>query len=111
MLKAEFAGEPAPDLVVLKTELVLTADAYSVAFAGQVADHGSFTVNESTEPKTLTLVGSAGPNEGRTIPCLFQLVGDRLRICYGLDGTLPLGFATRPDTQLYLATYRREPSA
>jgi hypothetical protein len=34
--------------------------------------------------------------------------GNRLRICYGLDGTLPGGFKTTPDSQLYLATYRRK---
>jgi hypothetical protein len=40
---------------------------------------------------------------------LFQLVGDRLRICYGMDGTAPTGFVSPPGSTHYLATYRRKP--
>lgn len=104
MIKAELAGEPAPDLLALRVELELTGATYTVRFAGQVADRGTYV----RDGQTLTLTGVEGPNQGRTIPCLLQQRGDLLRVCYGLDGTAPTGFATKPGVQHYLATYRRK---
>jgi uncharacterized protein (TIGR03067 family) len=103
MIKAELAGEHAPDLLALRVELELSAGTYAVSFAGKVADRGTYVL----EGEALVLTGTDGPNRGRTIPCILQLAGDRLRVCYGLDGTAPTAFATRAGVQHYLATYRR----
>jgi uncharacterized protein (TIGR03067 family) len=108
MIRAETAGEPSPDLIPLRVELQLTAESYAVHLAGELADRGTFTVIADQPHPALALLGTTGPNAGRTIPCIYQLAGNRLRICYGLDGTLPGGFKTTPDSQLYLATYRRK---
>jgi uncharacterized protein (TIGR03067 family) len=104
MIKAELAGENAPDMLALRVELELTAVTYAVSFAGQVADRGTYIL----DGETLTLTGTEGPNQGRTIPCILQHRGDLLRICYGLDGEVPAEFATQPGVQHYLATYRRK---
>ncbi len=104
MIKAELAGENAPDMLSLRVELELTAVTYAVSFAGQVADRGTYVL----AGQTLTLTGTEGPNKDRVIPCILQQVGDRLRVCYGLDGTTPTGFKTKPGVQHYLATYRRK---
>lgn len=104
MVRAESAGENSPDLLELKVHLELRADNYTVTFAGQVADRGVVTLDS---PGQLTLVGLEGPNHGRTIPCIFQQVGDRLRVCYGLDGLRPGEFKTTAGQSRYLATYRR----
>ena len=108
MIRAESAGENSPELLALRVELHLTADTYAVRFGGQIADRGFYTRDLTGSPATLTLVGTEGPNRGRTIPCIFQLVGNRLRICYGLDGTAPTAFATTAVSSHYLATYRRK---
>ena len=107
MIRAESEGEPSSDLLALRITLELTADTYTVRFAGKLADRGAYT----QAPDVLTLVGSEGPNADRTIPCIYQLVGDRLRICYGMDGTAPTAFATAAGEQRYLATYRRKTDA
>jgi len=104
LIRAEQNGETAPELVALHVELELTADTYVVRFAGKVADRGLFV----TAANGLTLTGTEDPNKGRTIPCVFQVVGDRLRVCYGLDGTAPTAFATAAGSPHYLATYRRK---
>ena len=123
MIRAELAGADAPDMLALRVELELTADTYVVRFAGKVADRGTYSLAcpelasgesvESAEPaaSALTLTGAEGPNKGRTIPCICQLAGDRLRVCYGLNGTAPTAFATAPGTEHYLATYRRKGAA
>lgn len=103
MTRAEQDGEASPELLALQVVLELTADTYSVSFAGRIADRGSYSI----EGGTLTLTGQHGPNEGRVIPCLFQQRGDLLRVCYGLGGAPPSDFATAPGSGRYLATYRR----
>ncbi|HVT73548.1 MAG TPA: TIGR03067 domain-containing protein [Lacunisphaera sp.] len=104
MIKAELAGEDAPEMLSLRVELELTDSNYTVRFAGQVADQGTYVL----QGPALTLTGTRGPNAGRVIPCILQLAGDRLRVCYGLDGTVPTSFTTTAGVQHYLATYRRK---
>ncbi len=108
MIRAELAGEAAPELVVRNTEVTLVNGAYEVRFQGQVVDRGSYKVSSRLEIATVVLHGADGPNAGRTIPCLFQLRGERLRVCYGLDGIAPAEMTTRAGQDRYLATYRRK---
>ncbi len=107
LVRAELDGEAAHELVTTNTVLVLQAGAYAVRFDGEIADRGLFQFAGALTARTLVLRGLEGPNAGRTIPCLFQRVGDRLRVCYGLDGVAPTEFATSPGQRRYLATYRR----
>jgi uncharacterized protein (TIGR03067 family) len=111
MVRAEFAGEAAPELVVCKTSLLFSGDTYAVRFDGQVVDQGHFALVESTGHLMLTLTGASGTNAGRTIPAIYQQTGERLRICFGFDGVLPARFETAVGSQLYLATYRRRAAA
>jgi uncharacterized protein (TIGR03067 family) len=108
MLRAELAGEPAHPLLVENTELTLTVDRYSVYYDREIADHGRYFAAASEPHPQLTLHGIDGPNAGRAIPAIYQTKGDLLRICYGLDGSLPTSFTSPPGSQLYLVTYRRQ---
>lgn len=110
MVRAELSGDPAPDLVVRQTVVELDEGTYTVRFAGQAVDRGHFELGAVAGARTMLLRGTAGPNAGRTIPCLYQCQGDRLRVCYGMDGIAPNEFATAADDARYLATYRRAPS-
>jgi uncharacterized protein (TIGR03067 family) len=107
MVRAESGGEPSTDLLALRVELHLTADTYQVHFAGELADQGTYARTSADPHTALILLGAKGPNAGRKIPCIYQLVGDRLRVCYGLDGSKPTEFATAGNSH-YLATYRRK---
>lgn len=106
--KAELAGEAAPDLAFVKMCLVIEAGAYSVRFDNEITDSGSYSLTSHTEIHTITLVSEAGTNKGRTIPSIYQLAGDRLRICFGLDGQLPSTFAAPSGSSCYLVSYRRK---
>lgn len=91
-------------MMLEKMELELRNGTYTVRFGGLAADHGTYRV----EPGGITLVGIAGPNAGRTIPCAAKFVDEMLSLCYGLGGTRPTSFATGKDPQLYLVNYRRK---
>ncbi|MET0262114.1 MAG: TIGR03067 domain-containing protein [Rariglobus sp.] len=103
-VRAELDGDLAPALALERMQLVLAADAYTVSFAGAVHDSGSFI--HTTD--TLTLTAKKGEHAGRVVPAIYQLAGNRLRICYALDGVAPTEFATSPHSQRYLVTYRRQ---
>lgn len=108
LVRAEFNGEQAPELVTTKTQLTFTMEHYVVRYAGEITDRGSFESGPIGTVQTVVLRGTQGPNTGRSIPCLYQVVGDRLRVCFGLNGTLPTAFTTAANQGRYLATYRRK---
>ena len=109
MVRAEHDGDQAPDLVAQRTVLEFTRDTYLVRFDGAIVDQGRAEMNQSSPLTTLLLFGTSGPNQGRTLSCIYQQVGDRLRICYGLDGIQPSEFTTKSGQNRYLATYQRRP--
>ncbi|MEO5960045.1 MAG: TIGR03067 domain-containing protein [Opitutaceae bacterium] len=111
MLRAELAGDEAPALLSSGTVLELGPGIYTVRFGGEISDRGTYELGGTLEARTMILKGESGTNAGRTIPCIYQLVGDGLRVCYGLDSVAPTDFATAPGQQRYLATYRRQPSS
>jgi uncharacterized protein (TIGR03067 family) len=103
-LYAELGGEEAPKMVLDKMEIELAAGKYTVRFGGVTSDHGTFAVEEGG----LTLTGIAGPNAGRTIPCIYKFIGETLSICYGLGGTRPTKHHTGKNPELYLVNYTRK---
>ncbi len=49
------------------------------------------------------------PNAGKTLPAIYELDADTLRICYDLSGQArPKEFKTTEGTKLYLVTYKRK---
>ncbi|MFZ9690252.1 MAG: hypothetical protein ACO3DS_10495 [Phycisphaerales bacterium] len=89
-----------------KSEIAFGAGRYEVRFAGEAADRGTFSLGASGEHGTIEMQVLEGPNRGRAIPCIYQRRGDRLRVCFGLDGVSPADFSTGPGRQRYLVTYR-----
>lgn len=57
----------------------------------------------------MTVTGTEGPNQGKKFPCIYELQGDTLRICYDLSGAKrPTEFKSVAGTKLYLVTYARK---
>src|SRR4051812_15088233 len=83
IVRAELDAEPVPELVIQKTQLELSDRLYAVHFDGQVADRGHYILSAGEPHTTITLHCTEGPNLGRIIPAIYQVAGDRLRICYG----------------------------
>jgi len=90
-------------------ELRFTAESYHVSFGGEVTDEGRYLITESSSHAQIAMTGEQGVNGGKTIPGIFKLAGDRLRVCYALESDTPPEDFTAPAGQLqYLATYRRK---
>ena len=108
IVRAVLEGEEAPSLATEQIEVRLQVDRYEVRFGGSTSDRGHLRVTASSENTYIELTGVEGPNAGRVIPALFQYKGDRLRICYGLDGILPTDFSAAADSRRYLVFYKRK---
>ena len=106
--KAELAGQPMDDAVLKSISLKLDNGKYEV-FVGEQPDRGTYTLDSTTKPKSITVTGTEGPNKGKTFPAIYELKGDTLRICYDLSGKeRPTEFKSIAGTKLYLVTYNRK---
>jgi uncharacterized protein (TIGR03067 family) len=104
----ELAGKPYPENILKSIRMVLTEGKYKVT-VGKNPDEGTWKIDPAKKPRTLEIVGTKGPNKGKTIPAIYELTGDTLRVCYDLSGKAsPEEFKTKPETMLYMVTYKRE---
>ncbi|HSU52532.1 MAG TPA: TIGR03067 domain-containing protein [Candidatus Dormibacteraeota bacterium] len=106
-VKAELAGQPMSEDIVKSISLKLEGGKYEV-LVGDKPDKGTYSIDTATKPHGMTVVGTEGPNHGKTFPAIYELKGDTLRICYDLSGAKrPTEFKSVPGTKLYLVTYLR----
>jgi uncharacterized protein (TIGR03067 family) len=105
---AELAGQKFPDEITKTIKLTIKGAKYTVT-VGKMIDKGTCKLDMSATPKTIDIVGTEGPNKGKTILAIYELTGDTLKVCYDLGGKArPTAFESKPDTQLFLVTYKRE---
>jgi uncharacterized protein (TIGR03067 family) len=80
---------------------------YSVQ-VGDKTDKGTYTVDESKDPKQVTIVGTEGPNKGKTIPAIFERDKTTLKVCYDMSGkAAPEKFESKADSKAFLVTYAK----
>jgi uncharacterized protein (TIGR03067 family) len=103
---AELGGKPFPEEVLKTMKLILSDGKYTV-LVGEQKDEGTVKLDPAQKPSAMDIVGTKGPNQGKTIPAIYELSHNKLRICYDLSGKeRPKKFETRPDTQLFLVEYQ-----
>src|SRR5262249_34853431 len=104
----ELAGHAMTETVLQTISMKLEKGKYEVIADGH-PDRGTYTLDASTKPKSMTVTGTEGPNQAKTFPCIYDPKGDTLRICYDLSGAKrPTEFKSLPGTKLYLVTYARK---
>ena len=107
-VKAEIAGNPFPDEILKTMTLVITDDKYTVT-VGERTDEGTTKLDPTKTPPTMDIKGTKGPNQGKTIPAIYELTDTTLRVCYDLSGKEhPKEFKTKTGTQLFLVEYKRQ---
>jgi uncharacterized protein (TIGR03067 family) len=106
--QAELGGQPMTDDILKNISLKLDNGKYEV-FVGDKPDRGTYTIDSTTKPKSMTVTGTEGPYNGKTFPAIYEFKGDTLRICYDLSGAKrPTEFKSIAGTNLYLVTYSRK---
>lgn len=106
-IKPKLAGQPFPEALLKSISLRIDGGQYEASVAGK-PDKGTYTLDLASMPKGMSITGTEGPNKGKTFPCIYEIEGDTLRVCYDLSGEKrPAEFKTAADTKLYLVTYSR----
>lgn len=106
--EAELGGSKYPDDVRKSIQLQIRDDKYTVTVGGE-PDKGTITLNSAANPKEIDIIGAEGPNQGKTILCIYELSGDTLKICYDLScKARPTEFKSTAGTKLFLVTYERK---
>lgn len=107
-MKWEFGGSATPPPKMSSMRLTLRDGRYEFV-EGPSHDLGRLALKPSQRPKEMDIVGVKGPNAGRTIPAIYRLQGDRLTICYGLDGHRPKAFVSPKKSIVLLVVFLRKP--
>lgn len=103
--EAQIGGAPLPDQAAKTIILKLDGGKYEVH--AENLDKGTYTIDATS--KTLDIYGGEGPNAGKHFPCIYDLQGDVLKVCYQLgDGPRPTEFKSPSGTQIFLVTYHRK---
>jgi uncharacterized protein (TIGR03067 family) len=89
--------------------LVIRGDTYTLEHTdGKPFGKGVLKVDPSKKPKAIDLLPAEGKEEGKAIPCIYDLNGDELRLCVGRIGRpRPTNFAAADGSKHILTTYRR----
>jgi uncharacterized protein (TIGR03067 family) len=107
-VEVELGGVKLPEAAFSAWRLDLAKGTYALKGA-ESPDNGTIKVDATKKPATMDVTGTDGPNKGKTFPCIYELKGDTLKICYDLSGKQrPSEFKTEKGTKLYLVTYQRE---
>jgi uncharacterized protein (TIGR03067 family) len=107
---AVMAGKELPSEELKPRYLALSNGKYILNQGDQV-DEGTYKIDESDNPKTISFVVTKGDAKGKTILGIYELNKGSLRICFDVSGkTRPTKFESKPDSQSFLASYHRLPS-
>jgi uncharacterized protein (TIGR03067 family) len=105
--EAELDGEKLPEEFLKSIRLVVKEEKYTATVGDQI-DEGTVTLDLESDPKGMEIKGSKGPNDGKTIPAIYELKDDVLKVCYNLEGKKrPTKFKTTAGSKLYLVTYKK----
>jgi len=105
---AELGGEKLANDHLKAMKLTLQDDKYT-ATVGSVKDVGTCKLDPAKKPKAMDIVGTEGPNKGKTILAIYELTDDTLKICYAFDGkTRPAEFKATAENKFFLVSWKRQ---
>jgi uncharacterized protein (TIGR03067 family) len=107
---AVMAGKELPREELKPRYLAISNGKYMLNQGDQV-EEGTYKIDESENPKTISFVVTKGETKGKTILGIYELDKASLRICFDTSGkTRPTKFESKSDSQSFLASYHRLPS-
>ena len=105
--KAELGGEKFPEEVLKTMKLTIKDDTYTVN-VGDLVDKGTIKRDTKAKPKSIDIIGSEGPNKGKTFLAIYEIKDDTMRICYDLEGKKrPTEFKTDKESKYFLVEYKK----
>jgi uncharacterized protein (TIGR03067 family) len=106
-------GKKQPADLMKAIRLTISGDKYNTV-VGSEKDEGTLKLDAMKTPREMDIITSVGENKGKPIPCIYELKGNELKVCYGLNGTpRPADFKAGEDGNgvVMLITYKRAPKS
>ena len=106
-------GKKQPEGVMKSIKLTINGDKYNTV-VGKELDEGALKLDATKMPREMDITTSVGENKGKPIPCIYEIKGNELKVCYGLNGTArPADFKAGEDGNgvVMLITYKRVPKS
>lgn len=104
-------GKKQPEELLKSIKLTIKGDKYNTV-VGKEKDEGTLKLDATKEPREMDITTNVGENKGKAIPCIYEIEGDELRVCYGLKvAERPTDFKADEDAKgvVMLITYKRSP--
>lgn len=102
----QIGGKDLPPALLKSMVLILKDGSYDYD-EGHGHDVGQMKEVGKKKPLSIDIVGTEGPNKGKTYKAIYQFDGKVLRISYGLDGKRPSSFDRDKKGMILSMTYQR----
>ena len=66
----ELGGKKLPQEFITSVSLIISGNSYSTK-VGTLTDKGTLKFNPNSKPKGMDIIGTEGPNQGKTFPAIY----------------------------------------
>jgi uncharacterized protein (TIGR03067 family) len=109
LIAMETEGDMVPPEQFKGWHAVYEGDALTLWSESEARRHGITTLDPSRSPKAINTWDQDGPYDDRTVPGIYELNGDSLRLCFARPGDQrPTEFTTKRGTGFLLVVYERK---
>jgi uncharacterized protein (TIGR03067 family) len=109
LVSAERDGQPLPEELVKTIKRVFKGDEYTTTKDGDVIGKAKFKLDPSKKPKHIDFTPSEGAEAGQALEGIYELDGDKLKICYSQSGEKRPGeFSTKEGSGRTLGVWKRD---
>jgi uncharacterized protein (TIGR03067 family) len=107
-ISATIDGKPLNDKKRDELSLTITKDRYKTEDAKEALFDSVYSINSSTRPAQITLIGTEGDLTGKEAKGIFEVSGDLLLLCYTMpDKPAPVSFQSAPGSGAYFLVWKR----
>ncbi len=103
----EMNGEPLDRDTVTSMVVSIHDSSYKLS-GGERDDHGAFTIDSQSSPYKMDITPDRGPDSGEKLPAIFEVNGNKMRVCYGRGDNRPKAFETSSGSETLLINYTRK---
>jgi uncharacterized protein (TIGR03067 family) len=108
VVAAEKGGEKAPAEAIKDMKLHFAEGKITIKHPGGERE-STFKLDPAKKPKVIDIMPGDGPNKGKTLPGIYELKGDDLRIALGeTDAARPTEFASKAGEGQMLMILKRD---